>query len=166
MMAVACAAAQRLLKLQLGLPAQGIRIGSNTSSVNVMRTTKEFKKKRKTAVDEKSVFRQSNAESGDRVLTALEGIDGRNDKSQLAIGELMESIMANDRAATAGQQAKDSEATLELVSALGLESSGSAVQTSALEARVEWIEKKVGTIESSLTEVRDAVQQSTGPARK
>jgi hypothetical protein len=74
--------------------------------------------------------------------------------------------MANNRAATAGQQAKGSEATLELVSASGLGSSSSAVQTGALEERVEWIENKVGTIESSLTEVRDAVQQSTDASKK
>jgi hypothetical protein len=61
-----------------------------------------------------------NAESGDLFSMAPEGIAGLNDKSQLAIGELMESIMAKGRAATADQQTKDSEATLELVNALGL----------------------------------------------
>jgi hypothetical protein len=45
-------------------------------------------------------------------------------------------------------------------------SSGSAVQTSPLEERVEWIANKVGTIESSLTEVREAVQQSTDASKK
>jgi hypothetical protein len=73
-------------------------------SVNVQRTTQEFNKKRKTAADEISLFRQSNAASGDRGSTALEGIAGRNDMSQLAIGELKESNMANDRVATAGQR--------------------------------------------------------------
>jgi hypothetical protein len=34
------------------------------------------------------------------------------------------------------------------------------------EERVEWIENKVGTIESSLTEVRDAVQQITDASKK
>jgi hypothetical protein len=132
----------------------------------VLRTIKEFKKERKRAADEISLFRQSNAESGYRVSRALVGIAGRNDKSQLAIGELTESTTANDRIATAGQQDKDSEATLELVSALGLGSSGSTLQTSALEERVEWIKKKVGTIEYSLTEVRDAVQQRTDASKK
>jgi hypothetical protein len=88
--------------------------------VNVLRTTKEFKTNRKTAADETSRFRQLNAETGDLVSTAPEGIAGLNDKSQLAIGELMESIMAKGRASTADQQTKDSEATLELVNALGL----------------------------------------------
>jgi hypothetical protein len=59
----------------------------------------------------------------------------------------MKGIMANNRAATACQQTKDSEATLELVNALGLGLSSSVLQTSALEEGVEWIEKKVGTIE-------------------
>jgi hypothetical protein len=40
------------------------------------------------------------------------------------------------------------------------------VQTSALEERVEWNENKAGTIESSLTEVRDVVQQSTDASKK
>jgi hypothetical protein len=150
-------------------PASGTRGSKRVKhnlSVNVLRTTEEFKKKRKTAADEISLFRQTNAESGDCVSTALEGIAGRNDESQLAIGELIDSIMANDRAATAGQQAEDSDATLELVNALGFGSSGSALQTSALEERVEWIENKVGTIEASLTEVPDAVQQSTDASKK
>jgi hypothetical protein len=59
---------------QAAAPAPG-RSGSQRIrrklSVNVLGTTKEFKKKRKTAADEISLFRQSNAESGNRVSQRL-----------------------------------------------------------------------------------------------
>jgi hypothetical protein len=68
----------------------------------------------------------------------------QKDKSQLSIAELTDRIMANDRAATAGQQAKASEETLELATALDLGASSLAVRKSA---PVELIEYKVGSVE-------------------
>jgi hypothetical protein len=79
---------------------RGSQRSNRKLSINVLRATKKVKK-RKAAADETSLFRQSNVESGDRVSKALEGIAGRNDKSQLAIAEFMEGIMAKDRASAA-----------------------------------------------------------------
>jgi hypothetical protein len=46
--------------------------------------SKDFKKKRKLATDEIVLFRQSNAQSGDRVSMALEGISRRKHVFSLA----------------------------------------------------------------------------------